>query len=96
MEPQTHRFTWQVIEIEAIYEPVSWSGMAHLQIRSIAPERAPLPITETGYLSHFCEAGEIEANGISVVEQVIAYLDHEAAKPEWRRYIESSRQLSLF
>jgi hypothetical protein len=25
----------------------------HLQIESIGPEKAPLPITETGYLSHF-------------------------------------------
>lgn len=96
MEPQTHRFIWQGIEIEAVYEPEKWGVIAHLEIRSVTPERAPLPITETGYLSHFCEIGTIEANEGSVMEQVIAYLDHEATKPDWRRYVETTRQLSLF
>ncbi len=36
-----------------IYTPLQWKTIAHLEIRSIKPERAPLPITETGYRSHF-------------------------------------------
>lgn len=60
---QVHRFTWQGIEIEAIYCPRLFGGIiAHLEIRSIEPPRAPLPITETGYLSHFHECGTIEAS----------------------------------
>ena len=70
--------------------------IAHLEVRSIRPEHARLPITETGYRSHFHQPGIIEADGGDVVAQVIAWLDDEAAKPEWRRYIEASRQGELF
>ena len=96
-QPQTYRLTWRGIEIEAIYWPRKWGGsIAHLEIRSIKPERAPLPITETGYRSHFHPCGTIEANGGDVAEQVAAWLDQEAASPEWQRHVEASRQFSLF
>lgn len=59
METQTYCFTWQSIEIEAVYRPRYNSIIAHLEIRSINPERAPLPITNTGYLSHFHQPGTV-------------------------------------
>jgi hypothetical protein len=94
---QIHRFTWQGIEIEAGYTPCMWGGViAHLEVRSIAPERAPLPITETGYRSHFHPCGTVEANGGDVAAQLVAWLDEEAPKPEWRQHAESSRQGELF
>ncbi|MBN9506754.1 MAG: hypothetical protein J0I69_12075 [Altererythrobacter sp.] len=94
---QIHRFTWQGIEIEAVYAPEKFGGaIAHLEIRSIKPERAPLPITETGYRSHYHPCGTVEANGGDVVAQVTAWLDEEAATPAWRRYVEASRQGTLF
>jgi len=99
MEPRTqiYHFTWQGIEIEATYTPQKWGGViAHLEIRSLKPERAPLPITSTGYRSHFHQPGTIEAHGGDVVAQVIAWLDEEAAKPEWRAKREASRQGELF
>ncbi|PKP85784.1 MAG: hypothetical protein CVT80_00750 [Alphaproteobacteria bacterium HGW-Alphaproteobacteria-2] len=95
-QPQTYHLTWHGIEIEAIYTPCKWGVIAHLEIRSIAPERAPLPITETGYRSHFHPYGTVEENGGDVVAQVVAWLDEEAASPEWRRYVEASRQGELF
>jgi hypothetical protein len=95
-QPQVHRFTWQGIEIEVIYTPVSWDETAHLEIRSIKPPRAPLPITETGYRSHFHACGTVEASGGDVVAHVRAWLDEQAAKPKWRRYVEASRQGELF
>lgn len=96
MEKQIHRFTWRGIEIEARYTPLQWKVIAHLEIESVAPERAPLPITETGYRSHFHQPGTVEANGGDVVAQVTAWLDEEAGKPEWKRHVESCRQFSLF
>lgn len=96
MDEQIHRFAWQGIEIEATYTPLKWGVIAHLEIRSIMPERTPLPITETGYRSHFHPVGTVEARGGDVVAQVIAWLDEEAASPEWKRHIEVSRQGSLF
>lgn len=96
MEAQTHRFAWQGIEIEAVYVPRYSGSFAHLEIRSVRPERAPLPVTETGYRSHFHPAGTIEAKGGDVITQVEAWLNDEAAKPDWKRYIEASRQGCLF
>lgn len=95
-EPQVYRLTWQGIEIEAIYTPRKWGITAHLEIHSIQPERAPLPITETGYRSHFHPCGTVEAAGGDVAAQVTAWLDEEAKKPEWQAYLAQSRQLSLF
>lgn len=96
-QPQVHRFIWQGIDIEAIYLPRRFGGViAHLEIRSIEPHRAPLPITKTGYLSHFHACGTVEANGGDVVAQVIAWLDEEAAKPEWQAYAAKSCQGELF
>tara|TARA_A100001391_G_scaffold153410_2_gene111251 strand:+ start:27366 stop:27656 length:291 start_codon:yes stop_codon:yes gene_type:complete len=96
MEEQTYRFTWQNIEIEATYTPLKWNVIAHLQIRSVKPEAAPLPITETGYRSHFHQPGTIEAHGGDVVGQVIAWLDEESESCEWKAYLEASRQYTLF
>lgn len=96
MEPQTFRFTWEAIEIEATYTPRKWGVIDHLEIRSIAPERAPLPITATGYRSHFMQPGTIEAHGGDVVAQVRAWLDEEAAKPEWQAHVQANRQGELF
>lgn len=95
-QPQTYRIKWEGIEIEATYDPVRWGVIAHLEIESINPPRAPLPITETGYKSHFHPCGTVEANGGDVVAQIIAWLDEEAVKPEWRRYVQASRQGELF
>ena len=94
---QTYRFQWEGIEIETTYVPRSWGGViAHLEIESIQPPRAPLPITKTGYKSHYHPCGTVEANGGDVVAQIIAWLDEEAAKPEWRAYAARSRQGELF
>lgn len=93
---QTYRLKWQGIEIEAVYTPLKWGVIAHLEIRSIAPQGVPLPITSTGYRSHFHQPGTVEAHGGDVVGQVIAWLDEEAQSPDWKAYIERSRQGELF
>lgn len=107
MSPTRTRITtvieWQGITIEIVYEP-NWLNLsredsdltsAHLDIRSIAPERAPLPITETGYRSHFLHPSEVDAfdGPASYVE---AWLNEMARACEWQEYVASSRQLSLF
>lgn len=57
MEAQIYSLTWHDgvsdIEIEITLKPDYFKDVAHLEIRSIAPERATLPITATGYRSHF-------------------------------------------
>lgn len=93
---QAYRFAWRGIEIEVTYTPRKWTVIDHLEIRSVRPERAPLPITNTGFCSHFMQPGTIEAHGGDVVAQVTAWLDEEAAKPEWLAHIEACRQGELF
>lgn len=95
-QPQVYCFAWAGIAIEAAYTPRKWGVIAHLEIRSIAPERAPLPISTTGYRSHFHACGTVEARGGDVVAQVVAWLDEEATTPEWQAHVARSRQGELF
>jgi hypothetical protein len=95
-QSQTYRLTWQGIEIEARYTPLKWGVIAHLEIRSVRPERAPLPVTSTGYRSHFHQPGTIEAHGGDVAAQVIAWLDEAGAKADWLAYVDARRQGELF
>ncbi len=97
-------FDWRGITVQVEYE-ADWLGAAargskliasgHLQLRSITPERAPLPVTETGYRSHFLPMGEVEATG-GPVAYATKWLDHMAQSREWKTYEQASRQLSLF
>lgn len=98
MEPQsqTYNLTWQGITIRVMHTPRRWTAIEHLEIRSIAPEGAALPITGTGYRSHFVPIGTVAAHGGDVVAQVTAWLDEETAKLDWQAHIEASRQGSLF
>ena len=93
---QVYRLTWQGIEIEATYTPCKWDVIAHLEIRSVAPEGARLPITSTGYRSHFHPIGTVEAHGGDVVAQVTAWLDEEALCAEWQAYVNRANQGELF
>lgn len=96
MEPQTYRFVWQGIGIEATYAPLRWGVIDHLEIRTTEPQGVQLPFTSTGYLSHFMQPGTIEAHGGYVVAQIVSWLDDEAAKPDWLKHLEVSRQGKLF
>ena len=93
---RSYLLTWQGIKIEARYTPRRWDIIGHLEVRSIEPEGAPLPIAPTGYLPQFMQARIIEMHGGDVVAYVTAWLDEEAAKPAWRTHIERSRQGELF
>lgn len=99
----TTTIDWEGITLLISYEP-DWLNIgedfakvttAHLEIRSISPEKAPLPITETGYRSHFTGSNDIDEAG-GPVAYVTAWLDHMARSKEWKYHVESSRQLSLF
>lgn len=98
MEEQTYIIHWQGIDIEAVYVPKASGGaIAHLTLTSVNPERAPLPVTETGYRSHFHPVGTIEAefNG-DVVRCVTEWLNAESKSKDWKRHQESQRQPDLF
>lgn len=75
------------------FKEIYASPLAHLEICS--DEGRPLPMTETGYRSHFTNAGVIDAEG-GPVEFVRAWLDHAAQSPEWKAAEAKHQQLSLF
>ena len=73
-----------------------FNAIARLPIHSIASVQAPLPINLDIWLSYYHPTGTIEEHGGEVVGQVTAWLDEDAAKPEWKALGERSRQGKLF
>ena len=68
--------------------------IVHLEIMSVT--REPLPITETGYKSHFTAKCLIEEFD-GPVESAKMWLDGEAKDNIiWQNYVSKSRQMSLF
>jgi hypothetical protein len=98
---QTFALDWEGIALSvtfcpdwsASYREIYGSPMAHLEIRSI--DGQPLPVTETGYRSHFINAELIDAEG-GAAAFVRAWLDHEARSPQWKAAKAKQQQLSLF
>lgn len=101
MDTTRATFLWQGLTIEALFTPnysesyrrLYGYPLAHLQI--CAAGRAPLPISETGYRSHFARADTIEAAG-GAEAYARAWLDHAAQSPAWIEAQEQARQMSLF
>ena len=67
----------------------------HLEIHAVKPKRAPLPITETGYRSHFVGTLDL-INAGNPVTFVTAWLDREARRPEWAKQQTARQQGDLF
>ena len=96
---EEHSTIWEGIALQITWCPgwfqskrVDYS-IAHLEVRSETGE--PLPISETGYRSHFLPREAVEEYD-GPVEYVKAWLSQDAGKPAWKAYLEESRQGSLF
>lgn len=92
--------TWNGITIEIGWSPEYFSigngkTMGHLEVRSIAPDREPLPMTETGYRSHWMTPEEMNEYG-GPQNFVEAWIDHEAQTPAWMEAKTKRAQLELF
>ena len=70
-------------------------GQDHIEVESIAPKKAPLPITETGYRSQFVSPLELVNDGGPVVF-VTAWLDREAKGKDWQKRQSARQQGDLF
>lgn len=84
---------WQGIAITIRHTPQRFAGYDHLEI--VSQDKQRLPITETGYRSHFLLPEELAEFG-DPCGYVIAWLDHEGNSNAWRASIEKQAQLSLF
>jgi len=98
MEYQIHTLMWRGIEIEIRYNPDHFHEVvAHLEIRSIQPLKARLPITDTGFKSHYPPFGAIERDyDGDVVKAVAHWLNEEVNSKAWQRYEREQRQGELF
>lgn len=85
---EQHKITWRSVEIEITYTPKKFGMVDHIELRT--KNKAKLPMTETGYRSHFVNIGTVEHHG-GAVDFVTAWLDHEAERTSW-----SNDQMSLF
>lgn len=94
MDCKHYEIIWNDINITITHTPDKW-GMEHIEIRSIKPKNAALPITETGYKSQFLYKEYLEPYG-SPADYVLDWLEHEAKSPGWKAKCEVKRQYSLF
>lgn len=83
---------WSERDIEVRYQ-ANWLNSGQWHIELWCEER--LPVTETGYRSHFVPMAEL-ADEAAIRAFVLAWLDEAAKSLKWRRYVEESRQLKLF
>ena len=106
---EQHTMDWQGITLSVSFErdwlnmgTHSKYGTAHLQVRAVNPKNAPLPITETGYRSHFIPADQIDRLG-GPVKFVELWIEGASRSKTWREFLKTQRdredcdrQLSLF
>ena len=59
-------------------------GTDHIEVDSIKPRKAPLPITATGYLSHFIPALQL-INAGGPVTLITAWINTEARGKAWQK-----------
>lgn len=90
---QTKIIQWNAREISLSLVPDYFENVAHLEIRSL--DKQPLPITETGYRSHFFHS-EIPPTKMEIIYIVSAWLNKEAKTKRWQNYEMKSKQLELF
>ena len=92
--PITTRIIWDGIALEITYRKRRWkSDFDHIEI--LAEDPHVLPVTETGYRSHFLPEGFVEDYG-GPEDFVRAWLDHEAKNADWQRRKDEAKQMSLF
>ena len=85
-------FVWQGITIHvSCLQGWPIETFCHVELR--CDQR--LPITETGYKSHFMPLEQLDEFESSEVF-VRGWLDHASRTSEWRNYVEASRQGNLF
>lgn len=84
---------WRGISITVRYTPERFAGNDHIEVESEGKQ--PLPITQTGYRSHFLLPEEL-AEFDSPAAYVMAWLDHEADNSDWCAHEAARSQLSLF
>ena len=78
----TTRGTWQHVTFRVRHTPdYMIKGTDHVELIVIAPKREPLPITQTGYLSHFVIDVSVP-NAKDGLAFFLEWIEHEAQKSQ--------------
>ena len=86
------RLDWRGITID-VSITFDWLNMDHHHIEFRADQ--PLPVTQTGYRSHFIHVDQFAA--FNNLEQLVRlWLEDAAKSPEWIQAQDERRQLKLF
>lgn len=91
-----HKLVWRDVTCRVRHTPDYLSkGWTHIEIIVVEPKGAPLPITETGYRSHFIDAVLLAKVG-GPVAFFLDWIEREAATKAWAKAEFKWRQLELF
>jgi hypothetical protein len=94
--PTTHKLIWRDMTCRVKHTQNYLSpGWTHIEITVVSPKGAPLPITGTGYRSHFLDEELLAAAG-GPVTFFQRWIEHEATTKAWAKAEFKWRQLELF
>jgi hypothetical protein len=85
----TFALVWSERQIMVSFQQ-NWLNSRHWHIELRCDE--PLPVTTTGYRSHFVPDAAFADQG-EIVEFVQSWLDTAASRKPWQTYLAESRQL---
>ena len=91
-----HKLIWRDVVCHVRHTPNYISnGWSHIEITVLKPTGAPLPITTTGYRSHFLDVEVLIAAG-GPVAFFRDWIEREAYTKQWAKTEFKWRQLELF
>lgn len=90
------RFTWRGIAMTATHTPNYVNdGWSHIELRVLRPKGIPVPITDTGYRSHFLDGDDVAAAG-GAAAYFRTWLEREARSKAYLKALANWQQLDLF
>ena len=92
----THRLVWRdfTCRVRHTSDYIS-KGWTHLELIVVKPKGAPIPITSTGYLSHFLDEDLLAKHG-GPVAFFTGWIERESRTKAWAKAEFKWRQLELF
>lgn len=95
-KPSAQKLVWRHVTCRIRHTPNYLSqGWSHIEIIVLTPKGAPIPITDTGYRSHFLDEDQLAAAG-GPAKFFLDWLEREATTKAWARMEARWRQLELF
>ena len=92
----TYKLAWRHVTCRVRHTPNYISkGWSHIEIIVVTPKGAPLPITQTGYLSHFLYEEHLATAG-GPVAFFLDRIEREARTKQWAKAEFNWRQGELF